>query len=101
MQPTSYEIDEVGSAFVAIGSSDYSPSQADFLMDFLQRYAQDLHEVELAKVFNDKLEIVDALKTLHTFANHYQNEGDVFTEFQDEIEELIINMNESEDRISI
>lgn len=101
MQPTSYEIDEVGNAFVAIGSSDYSPEQSEFLMEFLTRYAQDLHEIELVKVFNDKIEIVDALKTLHTFANHYQNENDVFTEFQDEIEELIINMNESEDKISI
>jgi|GEM_PF-5276091 len=101
MQPTSYEIDEVGNAFIAVGSSDYSPDQVDFLMEFLQRYAQDLHEGELIKIFDDKLEIVDALKTLHTFANHYQNENDVFTEFQDEIEELIINMNESEDNISI
>lgn len=101
MQPTPYEIDEVGNAFVAIGSSDYNPSQTSFLMDFLQRYAQDLHETELNKVFDDKLDIVDALKTLHTFANHYQNESDVFTEFQDEIEELIITINESEDKISV
>lgn len=101
MQPTPYEIDEVGNAFVAIGSADYNPSQTDFLMNFLQRYAQDLHESELIKIFHDKMEILDALKTLHTFANHYQNESDVFAEFQDEIEELIININEFDDKISV
>ncbi|MGE3318719.1 MAG: hypothetical protein AB7I18_05430 [Candidatus Berkiella sp.] len=101
MQPTPYEIDEVGNAFVAIGSSAYNPSQTGFILDFLQRYAQDLHESELNKLFTDKLDIADALKILHTFANHYQNENDVFTEFQDEIEELIITINESEDRISV
>lgn len=101
MQPTPYEIDEVGNAFVAIGSSDYTPSQTDFLMNFLQRYAQDLHESELTKIFHDKTEISDALKTLHTFANHYQNESEVFAEFQDEIEELIITINEFDNKISV
>ncbi|MCS5710986.1 hypothetical protein [Candidatus Berkiella aquae] len=101
MQPTPYEIDEVGNAFVTIGSSEYTSPQTDFLLNFLQRYAQDLHESELTKIFHDKIEISDALKTLNVFANHYQNESEIIAEFQDEIEELIITINEIDDKISV
>ena len=44
---------------------------------------------------------MDALKVLHTFSNHYQNESDIYAEFQDEVEELIISINELESGISI
>lgn len=92
-QPNPYEIDEVGNAFIAIGSLDYTPAQRAYLDKFLRDYGQDLNESEMKKIFSDKIEIIDAINTLYAFASHYQDEKEIFSEFKDEMDELIITLN--------
>lgn len=100
-QPNAYEIDEVGNAFITIGSFDYTPTQKAYLDRFLRDYGQDLNENEMKKIFSDKIEIIDAIKVLYAFANHYQDEKDVFSEFKDEMDELIITLNGKNEGIII
>lgn len=101
MYPQSYEIDEVGNAFITVSTPQYTPDQQVFLNRFLSDFAQGYNEAEVKKIFNDKIQVMDALKILHSFAVHYQNESEVFQEFKEEIEDLLINLNQKEEGIFI
>lgn len=101
MYPQSSEIEIVGEAFVTVSTPDYNDDQKEYLNRFLSDYAQDLNQQELKKIFGDKIEIMDALKTLNEFANQYQDEKDIFDEFKEEIEDLLISLNERQDGIMI
>ena len=70
MYPQSYEIDEVGNAFIALSTPAYTPPQHIYLIRYLQQYALDFNEPEIQKIFSDKLQAVDALKALNHFSNH-------------------------------
>ncbi|MFI4938640.1 MAG: hypothetical protein ACHQJ6_09085 [Candidatus Berkiellales bacterium] len=101
MQPNAYEIEEVGNALIVIGHSDYSKEQQESINTFLRSYGQELNEPEMKKIFNNNIEILDAIKTLNEFANHFQDEKDIYAEFKQEIDELIIMINDQDDWISI
>lgn len=97
MQPQSIEIDELGKAFITVSSFEYTPMQMQTLYRFLSQYALDFHTDEIRKVFKDKVQVVDALKVLNSFATHYQNEEEIYEEFQDEVENLLITINQNEE----
>lgn len=93
MYPNNYVIEEIGNAFIAIAHQHYSVSQRSFLQQFLRDYARDLNEIEMKKIFYDKIDIADAVKVLYDFANSYQDETEIFVEFKQEMDELVINLN--------
>jgi hypothetical protein len=97
MQPQSIEIDELGKAFITVSSFEYTPLQMQTLYRFLSQYALDFHGDDIRKVFKDKVQVIDALKVLNSFATHYQNEEEIYEEFQDEVEDLLISMNQNEE----
>jgi hypothetical protein len=101
MQPQAIEIDELGNAFQALSSHEYTPDQMKLLARFLNQYALDYHADEVKRIFKDKIKVADALKTMHDYASHYQNEEDVYEEFQDEVDYLLIAINQNEEGISI
>lgn len=101
MQPNAYQIEEVGNALITIGHTDYSKEQQDYLNVFLKDYGQDLNETEMKKMFNNKIEIHDAIKTLYEFASHFQDEKDIYAEFRQEIDELVIMINEQDDWLRV
>lgn len=101
MQPQAVEIDELGNAFVTISSYEYTPDQMKALYRFLSQYALDFHTDDAKRLFKDKIQVVDALKILNDFASHYQNEEEIYEEFQDEVDNLLIAINQNEEGISI
>ncbi len=101
MYPPNYEIEEVGNAFIAIAHHDYTDAQMQFLDQFLREYARDLDETQMKKIFKDKIDIADAIKVLYDFANHYQDEKDIFNEFKEEMDELVVILNASESGIAV
>jgi hypothetical protein len=101
MYPQPIEIDELGNAFIAISTPEYTPMQHKFLISFLKDYAVDLNKENAKKVFNDKISVIDALNVLNGFVNHYHDENEVITEFKDEIEHLILALNSAEEGLII
>lgn len=101
MQPQAFEIEEVGNAFISIGYPEYTPLQQEFLNQFLRQCAQELDEENMKKVFDNETEIINALKSLHSFAKQYQNEAEIFNEFKEEIDDLLITLNETDEGLII
>lgn len=99
MHPQAYEIEEVGQAFITIGTPEYTPEQQDYLNSILNEYVQEVDKDELTKIFKDKIQVADAIKTLNDFANHYQDEKEIIDEFNEEIENLLITINQYDDGI--
>lgn len=97
MHPQALEIEEVSKAFIALSSLEYTPIQMQTLYRFLNQYALDFHVDEINKVFADKIQIIDALKVMNNFASHYQNEEEIFNEFQDEVDNLLLAINQNEE----
>lgn len=101
MQPSAYEIEQVGNAFVAIGYLDYSNEQLVFLNRFVRDYARNLNIQEANKLFTDNSQVIEALQILHNFTLQYHNDQDIYQQFKDEMEELTIMLNGKEEWISI
>lgn len=100
MHPQSYEIEQVGQAFITIGTPEYTPEQQNYLTNILNEYAQDVNKDELIKIFKDKIQVADAIKILNDFALHYQNEKEVIDEFNEEIENLLISINQYDEGVT-
>lgn len=99
MHPQTFEIEEVGQAFIVIGTPEYTPEQQSYLNSILNEYVQEVDKDELSKIFKDKIQVADAIKTLNDFATHYQDEKEIIDEFNEEIENLLITINQYDDGI--
>ncbi|MBS0288528.1 MAG: hypothetical protein JSS07_00655 [Proteobacteria bacterium] len=94
MQPQQIELDELTTAFVALSIPTYAADQMNFLTEFLTNKAIDLNTEKMKKIFKDKIQVIDALIILNEFANRYENEKPLIDEFQEEIENLQIVLND-------
>jgi hypothetical protein len=101
MQPQAKEIEEVGNAFISLGYPEYTPQQQEFLNEFLKQAAQNLNETDLGKIFGENVEVKSAIKSLHQFAKSYQNEEEIFAEFKEEIDDLLITLNDADEGLII
>lgn len=94
-QPDASEIEKVGQALVLLSTFDYTPQQQACLHHFLCQYAQQCDAAktaEIEKLFHDKQEVTQALKTLHDFASDF-GKCQIFKEFKAEVEDLIFMLN--------
>lgn len=101
MQPQPMEIEEVCNAFLSLASQNYTSEQLVFINRFLRFNALDYNENEIHQTFVNNVRVIDNLKTLHHFAPHYQNETDIYQEFQDQIEDLIMEINGNDAGLSV
>lgn len=91
VQPTNNEIEEISSAFVTLGIVPFSAEERRHLTRFLHQSAIEFNEQEAQKVFSHEIAI-EAMKTLNLFANNYQDH-EIMHEFNDEIVDLLLNVN--------
>jgi len=96
MPPSAYEIDEVGNAFISISYLDYTNEERNQLNRFLHQHGKAFDEDGIKTAFKTKPEIIQAIRTLHQFATQYENEKEIFSEFKEEIDHLLITINQAE-----
>lgn len=99
MQPSKDELDQVGFAFVTLGTVPFSPEERHHLTHFLHQSAIEFDEKKVQRVFKYEAAI-NAMKTLHNFASDYQ-EHEIMHEFNDEILDLLLNVNDMHGSMSI
>jgi GTP1/Obg family GTP-binding protein len=96
MKPTDNDIKKVGHAFVTLGLISFSPTEKKHLTHFIhsRAIAFDLdHTTQI--IDNEHAELViDAMKTLHVFANDFQDH-EIIHDFHDELVDLLINVNDT------
>lgn len=93
-EPAPEEIDAVGKALVTLSHTEYSEEQLDEINLFLKSYTEDYTKESMATLFEKESDFLDALDTLHSFAEKYHNHGDIYRELKTEMDEIVFYINE-------
>lgn len=70
------------------------------MSSFLQNYALELNNEQMISSLTQNQEAIESLKILNKFATTYQ-EHEIMEEFQEELNELLITINDLHGSISI
>lgn len=92
MAPSQAEIDAVGDAFISLSFQSYTKEQQECLNRFLNQYAASMDSTEIDSLFKELPETIEAIKELNKFANEF-HEKEIYQEFKEEVDDLLINLN--------
>jgi len=95
------EMEKLGQAFIFLGYSSYNSKQQEFITEFLKKYAENWQEEKINTLFNQNTEMIKSLKVLNQFVTKYRSQEELYNEFKDELNELMISINGRDETISI